>query len=181
MSSKKIEWKFTQVFGDAMTAEKVNEEDIITAMDFDKTGNYLALGDWAGRLIIFQQNIIKKSKRKFSEFNYITEIQSHYRDFDYLKSIDVEEKINCLEWLPPQNNNLFVLTSNDKTIKLWKISHKVVKKSEPFVNRTGLTKNSLQLPKLKLLDQGLCPSLKRTFANLHGYHVNSLSICANGE
>lgn len=45
MSSKKIEWKFTQVFGDAMTAEKVNEEDIITAMDFDKTGNYLALGD----------------------------------------------------------------------------------------------------------------------------------------
>lgn len=69
-------------------------------MAFDHTGNYLALGDKAGRLIIFQQNIIKKSKRKFSEFNYITEIQSHYRDFDYLKSIDVEEKINVLEWLP---------------------------------------------------------------------------------
>lgn len=65
-------------------------------MAFDHTGNYLALGDKAGRLIIFQQNIIKKTKRKFSEFNYITEIQSHYRDFDILKSVDVEEKINTL-------------------------------------------------------------------------------------
>lgn len=32
MSSKKIEWKFTQVFGDANTAEKVHDEDIISAM-----------------------------------------------------------------------------------------------------------------------------------------------------
>lgn len=37
------------------------------------------------------------------------------------------------------------------------------------------------MPKLKLIDQGLCPSLKRTFANLHTYHVNSLSVCNNGE
>lgn len=54
MSAKKLEWKFTQVFGDAATAEKVNEEDVISAMGFDHTGNYLALGDKAGRLIIFQ-------------------------------------------------------------------------------------------------------------------------------
>lgn len=46
--NKKQEWKFTQVFGDALTAEKVNEEDIISAMQFDPTGNYLALGDKAG-------------------------------------------------------------------------------------------------------------------------------------
>ena len=46
--SKKYEWKFTQVFGDALTAEKVNDEDIISAMKFDHTGNYLALGDRAG-------------------------------------------------------------------------------------------------------------------------------------
>lgn len=150
-------------------------------MAFDHTGNYLAIGDKAGRLIIFQQNIIKKSKRKFSEFNYITEIQSHYRDFDYLKSIDVEEKINVLEWLPHQNNNLFILTSNDKTIKLWKISHKVVKKSEPFPMRKSINKENLTVPKLKLVDQGLCPNLKRSYSNLHAHHVNSVSISLNGE
>lgn len=42
------------MFGDASTAEKVHEEDVISAMAFDHTGNYLALGDKAGRLIIFQ-------------------------------------------------------------------------------------------------------------------------------
>lgn len=53
MSGKKLEWKFTQVFGDAATAEKVHEEDVISSMGFDYSGNYLALGDKAGRLIIF--------------------------------------------------------------------------------------------------------------------------------
>lgn len=62
------------MFGDASTVEKVNDEDIISAMNFDKTGNYLGLGDKAGRLIIFQRSISKKSKKKFSEFSYITEI-----------------------------------------------------------------------------------------------------------
>ena len=181
MSLKKMEWKFTQVFGDAMTAQKVNDEDIISAMNFDYTGNYLALGDKAGRLIVFKRGISKKSKRKFSEFSYITEIQSHYRDFDFLKSVDVEEKINCLEWLPPQNNNMFILTSNDKTIKLWKISNKTVKKSEKFKNRKFLKQENLSVPKLKIIDQGLCPSLKRTFANLHSYHVNSISTSQDGQ
>jgi len=74
MSKEKIEWKFTQVFGEASIAEKVNDEDIISAMNFDRTGNYLALGDKAGRLIVFQRSISKKSKKKFSEFSYITEI-----------------------------------------------------------------------------------------------------------
>lgn len=98
-----------------------------------------------------------------------------------MKSIDVEEKINVLEWLPQQNNNLFILTSNDKTIKLWKISHKVVKKSEPFTLRKSINKENISVPKLKLVDQGLCPNLKRSYANLHAHHVNSVSVSLNGE
>ncbi len=53
MNKDKTEWKFTQVFGEESIVDKVNQEDIISAMDFDKTGNYLALGDQAGRLIVF--------------------------------------------------------------------------------------------------------------------------------
>ena len=181
MSNSKLEWKFTQVFGDKVTAEKVSEEDIINAMNFDSTGKYLALGDRAGRLIIFQRSLSKKSKKNFSEFNYVTEIQSHYRDFDYLKSVDIDEKINCVEWLAPQNDNMFILTTNDKTIKLWKIGNKTVKKSEKFLNRKYLNEQTLSLPKLKLIDQGLCPTLKRTYPNLHQYHINSLSIFQDGQ
>ncbi len=76
---------------------------------------------------------------------------------------------------------MFILTSNDKTIKLWKISSKNVKKSERFANKKYITKDSLTVPKLKLLDSGLCPSLKRNYGNLHNYHVNSVSMCCNGE
>ena len=34
----KLDWKFQQVFGDKASAEKVSEEDIISAISFDKTG-----------------------------------------------------------------------------------------------------------------------------------------------
>ena len=47
--------------------------------------------------------------------------------------------------------------------------------------RKSINQESLTVPKLKLIDQGLCPSLKRTFANLHVHHVNSVSISLNGE
>ena len=107
-----------------------------------------------GRLIVFQRTLSKKSKKNFSEFNYVTEIQSHYRDFDYLKSVDVDEKINAIEWLAPQNDNMFILTTNDKTIKLWKIGNKTVKRSEKFINRKYLNEQSLAMPKLIVLDQG---------------------------
>lgn len=68
---QKQDWKFTQTFGDA-NDEKVNEEDIISAIAFDTTGRYLTLGGWqqffsfflntyllkkdnAGRIILFEQ------------------------------------------------------------------------------------------------------------------------------
>ncbi len=50
----KLDWKFLQVFGDKTVVEKVSEEDIISAISFDKTGRFLSLGDRAGRLIIFE-------------------------------------------------------------------------------------------------------------------------------
>jgi serine/threonine-protein phosphatase 2A regulatory subunit B len=33
-------------------------------------------------------------KGKFGEYQYLTELQSHVREFDYLKSTDIEEKLN---------------------------------------------------------------------------------------
>ena len=97
------EWHFSQVFGDKSSMEKANEDDIISALKFDKTGKFLALGDRAGRLILFEEN---KIKGKNSEYQYLSELQSHVKEFDYLKSSDVEEKINQIEWLRPHGNLL---------------------------------------------------------------------------
>ena len=175
----KNKWKFTQVFGDKFSADKVANEDIISALNFDKSGNYLAVGDRAGRLILFQRNLHTKSKTPFNEFIYLTEIQSHYKEFDFLQSTDIDERINCVEWLNQSGENMMMLSANDKTIKLWKVSNKTVKKSEKFPSRSSINQSSLKLPKLKTIDQALCPALKRTFPNLHGYHIHSLSQCNN--
>ena len=36
----KLDWKFIQVFGDRNTAAQVADEDIISAISFDTTGNF---------------------------------------------------------------------------------------------------------------------------------------------
>lgn len=41
--------------------------------------------------------------------------------FDYLKSLEIEEKINKIRWCQTANNALFLLSTNDKTIKYWKV------------------------------------------------------------
>lgn len=61
-----LDWKFTQIFGDKTIAAQVNEEDIISALQFDSTGNYLSLGDKAGRLIIFETCLPRKERPRCS-------------------------------------------------------------------------------------------------------------------
>lgn len=50
--------------------------------------------------------------------------QSHEAEFDYLKSLEIEEKINQIKWLKKKSAANFILSTNDKTIKLWKISER---------------------------------------------------------
>lgn len=75
----------------------VTESDVLTAISFDKTGNYIAVGDRGGRVIIFKYLQLKNSR--YFDYRYYTEIQSHEPEFDHLKSIELEEKISYLEFL----------------------------------------------------------------------------------
>ena len=55
------------------------------------------------------------------EYRYMTEFQSHEPEFDYLKSLEIEEKINKVRWCRSSNNTRMLLSTNDKTVKLWKV------------------------------------------------------------
>ena len=83
-------WKFAQCFGDKGDIEDVSDADVISAVEFDVTGDYLATGDRGGRVVLFERNEGKKS----CEYKFYTEFQSHEPEFDYLKSLEIEEKIN---------------------------------------------------------------------------------------
>lgn len=71
------DFKLTQTFGDKSSSDKVAEEDVISAVEFDQSGKYLSLGDNAGRLIIF--NMQQSKNKKSQEYTYYTELQSHVR------------------------------------------------------------------------------------------------------
>ncbi|KAL4386838.1 hypothetical protein GQ457_09G006000 [Hibiscus cannabinus] len=136
-----LEWKFSQVFGERTAGEEVQEVDIISAIEFDKTGDHLATGDRGGRVVLFERTDTKDhgaSRRdlermdypinRHPEFRYKTEFQSHEPEFDYLKSLEIEEKINKIRWCQTANGAQFLLSTNDKTIKFWKVQEKKLKK-----------------------------------------------------
>lgn len=50
------------------------------------------------------------------EYNVYSTFQSHEPEFDYLKSLEIEEKINKIRWLPQQNAAHFLLSTNGKCL-----------------------------------------------------------------
>ncbi|KAK8455954.1 hypothetical protein SEVIR_4G251000v4 [Setaria viridis] len=135
-----LEWRFAQVFGERAAGEDVQEVDIISAIEFDKSGDHLATGDKGGRVVLFERTDARDSESRrelerqdvpitrHPECRYKTEFQSHEPEFDYLKSLEIEEKINKIKWCQTANNALSLLSTNDKTIKYWKVQEKKIKR-----------------------------------------------------
>jgi serine/threonine-protein phosphatase 2A regulatory subunit B len=184
-------------FGDKGDVEDITEADIISTVEFDHTGNYLATGDKGGRVVLFERNETKKS----CEYKFHTEFQSHEPEFDYLKSLEIEEKINKIKWCRRQNASHYLLSTNDKTIKLWKVfekSLKVVAENNlsheftpggmavgagasrplhPSIRSIG----DLKLPRLTHHDTVVAAVPRKTYANAHAYHINGISVNSDGE
>ncbi|GFP86110.1 serine/threonine protein phosphatase 2a 55 kDa regulatory subunit b beta isoform [Phtheirospermum japonicum] len=181
-----LEWKFSQVFGERTAGEEVQEVDIISAIEFDKSGDHLATGDRGGRVVLFERTDAKEhggSRRdlertdypvsRHPEFRYKTEFQSHEPEFDYLKSLEIEEKINKIRWCQAANGALFLLSTNDKTIKFWKVQEKKVKKiSDMNVDPSKASGNGI------VTSSSVSPNPRQSLAN-GGYpdrsSYNSLS------
>ncbi len=50
-----IPWVYINGLGER-DSSNVTESDVLTAIAFDKTGEYLAVGDKGGRVIVFRYN-----------------------------------------------------------------------------------------------------------------------------
>lgn len=55
------------------------------------------------------------SQKKGCEYKFYTEFQSHEPEFDYLKSLEIEEKINKIKWCKRQNAAHFLLSTNGES------------------------------------------------------------------
>ncbi|KAB2001449.1 hypothetical protein ES319_D12G302700v1 [Gossypium barbadense] len=179
-----LEWKFSQVFGERSSDDEIQDADRISTVEFDKSGDYVAVGDRGGRIVIFETKDGKNtadqhySRNQLEQLDYVslnhpeyrykTEFQSHEPEFDYLKSLEIEEKINKLKWCTSLSGSLFILSTNDKTIKLWKVKDRKVKKAREIDSPHQLlsSENTLLSERSSMNEQGI-PS----FAN--GNHVES--------
>lgn len=192
-------WAFRQVFGDRDSTEEPADEDLISAVEFDGTGDYLATGDRGGRVVIFESSAVahraQQARRgpnadaasppRDVEYRFYCEFQSHEPEFDYLKSLEIEDRINKIRWRQGRAGPLFLLSTNDKTIKLWKIYEKKVRmvssKNIDVRNGRAPEVHCLRMPTLHPVQKVATASLKRTFGNGHTYHINSLSFNCDGE
>lgn len=203
--------------------DEVNEADIISTVEFNEDGELLATGDKGGRIVIFQREQPSKSSQLMNggynsngglmrtEYNVYSTFQSHEAEFDYLKSLEIEEKINKIKWLKRKNVAHFLLSTNDKTVKLWKIRERnkraVMASADPVVSSMSsssssslLSSNSMlnghvsvrddingyirsvSIPVIKYMDRIEVEAIpKRIFANAHTYHINSISLNSDQE
>ncbi|RXM32952.1 Serine/threonine-protein phosphatase 2A 55 kDa regulatory subunit B alpha isoform [Acipenser ruthenus] len=175
-------------FGDSSYSERRCVADIISTVEFNHSGELLATGDKGGRVVIFQQEPENKSQPQCrGEYNVYSTFQSHEPEFDYLKSLEIEEKINKIRWLPQKNAAQFLLSTNDKTIKLWKISERDKRpegynlKEEDGRYRDPTTVTTLRVPVFRPMDLMVEASPRRVFANAHTYHINSISVNSDYE
>ncbi|EJW83831.1 phosphatase pp2a regulatory subunit B, partial [Wuchereria bancrofti] len=126
--------------------------------------------------------------QRSTDYNVYSTFQSHEPEFDYLKSLEIEEKINQIKWLKRKNAANFILSTNDKTIKLWKISEREKKVADGgwnlARNADGTTigfSGQLKLPKLVPMELIVEASPRRVYGNAHAYHVNSISVNSDQE
>jgi serine/threonine-protein phosphatase 2A regulatory subunit B len=116
--------------------------------------------------------------------------------------LEIEEKINKIKWCRRQNASHYLLSTNDKTIKLWKVFEKSLKVVAENNLSHDLTPaniaggggapraaphqhfrnaSDLKLPRLTHHDTVVAAVPRRTYANAHAYHINSISVNSDGE
>jgi serine/threonine-protein phosphatase 2A regulatory subunit B len=167
--------------------DDITEADIISCVEFNHDGSLLATGDKGGRVVIFQQEMeSKRNRSKKGEYTVYSTFQSHEPEFDYLKSLEIEEKINQIKWLRRKNHAHFLLSTNDKTIKLWKIQERDKRVEGANLKEDGILRDpqsvtALTVPVFKPMELMVEASPRKVFANAHTYHINSISVNSDDE
>lgn len=110
-------FKLVSALGDTKTDRM--EQDIISAMTFDKEGKFLSVGDNDGRIVVFT---IKDDEKEngMPQLQFFEEIFAFDYEFNSQKSIDISAKVTALEWVNRGYNGCrpSFLAANEKSIKL---------------------------------------------------------------
>ncbi|KAA0201030.1 Serine/threonine-protein phosphatase 2A 55 kDa regulatory subunit B [Fasciolopsis buskii] len=202
-SYEALRWYLSQVKG-SLTGDAL-EGDNFTCVEYNDTGDLLAVGDKGGRVTVFKES--SSCEGNSTCYDVYCAFTSHEPEFDYLKSLEIEEKINSITWLPQITSAHHLLSSNDKTIKLWRLSERQheaynFNRCEDESSSAWSTDEDAHLrsetpgppmPQLNSSAQLRVPRFRkashltvearprRVFANAHTYHINAVSLNSDQE
>ena len=79
-----------------------------------------------------------------------------------------------------------MLTTNDKTIKLWKLSERDKRVEDVIFDKNGTDISyydsaELRFPKYRVVEPTVQPNLRRIYTNAHSFHINSISVNSDQE
>lgn len=170
---------------DPVSQQDLQDESLETSQTQSTNTTQSSLDDENQRPVSNHNSLSSLNYSK-CEYNVYSTFQSHEPEFDYLKSLEIEEKINKIRWLKRRNQAHFLLSTNDKTIKLWKINERQ-KRMDGFNLKDDLGQHinrpitELRVPTVVPTELTVEASPKRIFANAHTYHINSISINSDQE
>ncbi|KAL1568228.1 hypothetical protein AAHA92_03622 [Salvia divinorum] len=211
-----LDWKFSQVFGDKLPGEDVRDSkslrrltfhssiftsrlltnlrflllavDVISAIEFDKSGDHLAVGDRGGRVVIFQENggkddLVRSTPRKELErldrviakhpkFHYKTEFQSHEpevkdRQVKQVKEMETSQPISSENSLLGEKS--FINGVNGHSLE-WK---------ENVGN--GVSSYNGTNDKIACLEDASVSRSRKVYAHAHDFSINSISVNSDWE
>jgi len=167
-----MKWKLNQVFGEDPSS--VNQENVITAVEFDQSGEFLSIGYQCGQVVVFRNT-------EGDTYKFHTQFESHHPEFDFLTSLEIEEKINMAKWAKNSYgpNSRLLLTTNDKTIKLWKMYEKKHRRTTLNLQKMDTSDHNGPVPIAPVTTTEVVQ--RKTFANAHAYNIHSISVCSDGE
>ena len=157
---------------------QISKHDLLSAMAFDRTGKILSVGDQGGRVICFE---LGRNEDGEEEYEYLTEFQSHTKSFDVLSSHEIRETVTAIEWINASSSaQPALLSSNPRSIKLFRIVNKKERKAESIKKKMAKGKG-LGIPKTKVVGESKEGKEVATFQTGKEQHLHSLSLAPDME
>lgn len=92
-----------------------------------------------------------------------------------MRSMEVEESIVGMEWLRGQGKYEKIITTNARSIKIWKIFEQSEKK---VVKSAG---KELNMPKVDTIDKSFVANVQGEFPSKHSTDIKEISVASNEE
>ncbi|KAF8567017.1 Serine/threonine-protein phosphatase 2A 55 kDa regulatory subunit B [Paragonimus westermani] len=119
VSSNRIAWYCNEIL------KRTDGSGPISTIEFNRDGSHFAYGNADGIVSVVEMGLAEESEITHAKHTCSKPYQSflsHQSEFDVLKSQVIEEKITIIRWLSRSAQSHFLLSCNERTIKLWRLS-----------------------------------------------------------